>query len=89
MLNMQHQTAEKEWYSGMVLQADGSARGKVLINIKYHIVMEFYTRTQKVALRPNKLKVNIRFGIWNTKKSLYRLGSLTVPARQLVKYKLD
>lgn len=49
----------------MVLQAD-----KELINIKYNIVMEFYIRTQKVALRPKKLKVNIRFGIWNTKKSL-------------------
>lgn len=44
--------------------------------------MEFYIRTQKVALRPNKLKVNIRFEIWNTKKSLQRLGSLTVPVRQ-------
>ena len=51
--------------------------------------MEFYTRTQKVALRPNKLKVNIRFGIWNSKTSLHRFGSLTVPARQLVKYKVD
>jgi hypothetical protein len=49
----------------MVLQAD-----KELINIKYNIVMELYIRTQKIAKKKKKKKVNIRFGIWNTKKSL-------------------
>jgi hypothetical protein len=30
----------------------------------------------------------MRFGTWNV-RSLYRVGSLTVAARELVRYKLD
>ena len=38
-------------------------------------------------LRPKKWKRNTRFGTWNF-RTLYRSGSLTAAARELVRYKL-
>jgi hypothetical protein len=50
--------------------------------------MEFYIRTQKVALRPNTLKVNIK--IWNleNKEESPEVGFID-SACKTVKYKLD
>ena len=47
------------------------------------------TQTRNDALvRPKQWKRETRFGSWNV-RSLYRSGSLTTAARELVRYKLD
>ena len=39
-------------------------------------------------VRPKKRKMDMKFGTWNI-RILYRVGSLTVAARELARYKLD
>ena len=39
-------------------------------------------------VQPKQQRRDMRFGTWNV-RSLYRAGSLTAPARELARYKLD
>jgi hypothetical protein len=48
---------------------------------------EIRTLASDLLVRPKQRKSVIRFGTWNV-RSLYRLGSITAVARELVRYKL-
>jgi hypothetical protein len=57
---------------------------------KYHITnhSERHWTWTDPLLQIKQRKKDMRFGTWNVRK-LYRSGSLTTPARELARYKLN